>query len=640
MTSVGQPSTRQFLQIALASAFVLGVAVAWYLLSTTQRPVATPSQLPARADPRISYEGPYRNIHPDVGAVGSAKCAVCHSEIAKVYAKHPMGMSILQITDQPIGDLANHAHTSFPAFGSLFRLDHAGDHLWYTETRAGKKGESLYELKADINYVIGSGNKGHSFLSERDGFVTQAAVSWYTQKHIWDESPGFPPELHFGRPIQVECLYCHANQVVPVGGATNRYEQPLFRNGHAIGCERCHGPGAEHVRLREGNLPMGTPDYSIVNPKHLEFSLREAVCQQCHLTGETRVVKMGRNLSDFRPGLALDAVMHVLVRDHKGEDRKAVNHVEQMYLSKCYKASGGALGCITCHDPHEKAPIEKRAQRYRTACLKCHDCSSPAEARAKVGAPDNCIACHMPQFAASDIVHAATTDHRIVRTREQSKSGSTPPKVGTQPLAFFPSRRPDFNDATEGRDYAVGLVEMAKQGKASGVEIAREALPHLERAIAENPDDYQAWEAKSYSLQYSGRKSEAFAAAQRVLSLLPNYESGLTHAAMLASEVEQIDQSLKHWRKAVALNPGNAEYRQELANLLARSGDWAGARVEAEEAVRLDPARATAHAILAIAQLRAGNRTKADELFQTVELLAPPNLNQLRLRYNAERGRP
>jgi tetratricopeptide (TPR) repeat protein len=181
---------------------------------------------------------------------------------------------------------------------------------------------------------------------------------------------------------------------------------------------------------------------------------------------------------------------------------------------------------------------------------------------------------------------------------------------------------------------------MAKQGKASGVEIARETLPLLERAIAESPDDYRAWDAKSYSLHYSGRKSEALAAAQSVLSLFPNYESGLTHAAMLAFEVEQIDQSLKYWRKAVALNPGNAEYRQELANLLAKSGDWSGAQVEAEEAVCLDPARATAHALLAIARLRVGNRSKADKLFQTVELLAPPNLSQLRLRYNAERARP
>lgn len=631
--------------VVAGTALLGGIATAWYFVGKSHShnlPIVPYVEREPRVmpDPRVAYEGPYLNIRPDIATVGSAKCAECHASIAEKYAHHPMGMSILPINQQPIGNLADNARTSLSALGSKFSLEHRGNTLFSTETRMSRGGEQLYEMKIESRYAIGSGNKGHSFLTERDGYVTQSPVSWYEQKHLWDASPGFAPELHAGRPIHHECLYCHANETVPVKGTLNRYEQPLFHGGHAIGCERCHGPGAEHVRLRQTNPATNLPDYSIVNPGRLEHSLREAVCQQCHLEGESRIVRLGRSPSDYRPGLPLDAAIRVLVRNHRGEDRKAVNHVEQMYLSKCFTKSGGAMGCITCHDPHEKAAPEKRAEHYRTACLKCHDCSSPMAARAKFGSPDNCTACHMPRFAASDIVHSATTDHRIVRTPEQSKSITAAPKAGPRTFSFFPSRQPDLLDTEESCDYAIGLVEMALKGQATGIETARTALSLLEHATTENPNDYRAWEAMSYVLQYSGRKPEALAAAQKVIAIVPDYELGLLQVAALAAESDQLEDAQRSWEQAIRINTRNAGHRQELATIMARLGEWPSARREAEEAIRLDPALATARTIVAIAELRAGNRSKAEGLFKTVAALEPPNLNQLRKWYEAERARP
>lgn len=638
MLPTGKQLPRPSPRFVILAVFLVvgGAIVAWVILKPSTSTVAPQ---PASSDPRVTYAGPYRNVHPGATTVGSERCAKCHPDIARVYANHPMGRSVRVVAGQRIGDMGEKGHVSFSALGSRFQIDRAGDRLWYTETRTGAGGEVLYELTSQVNYVIGSGTKGHSFLTQRDGFVTQDAISWFTQKHLWDESPGFSPELHAGRPIQASCLYCHANEVVAVPGTTNKYELPLFRNGHAIGCERCHGPGSVHVQLREAGGPLENPDYSIVNPKHLDAPLREAVCQQCHLAGEVRVPREDRNFSDYRPGLPLEAVMRVLVFDHRGEDRKAVNHVEQMYQSKCYIASGGKMGCITCHNPHEKAPIEKRTEQYRAACLKCHDCTSPVAVRAQLGSPDNCISCHMPQFAAKDIVHAATTNHRIVRTREAPKAGS-PSQPGARGALFFPDRPPNFQDPTEARDYAVGLVEMTKFGKVPPGEGVREALPLLERVIAESPNDARAWEAKSYALQLIGRKSEALAATQTLLSFVPDHEIGLTRAATLAYESDQLQQSLMYWQKVVTVNPRNAGYRQELALVLARSDNWQAAGAEARESLRLDPALATARTILAIAEVRAGNPAGADELIRIVEQLKPPNLGQLREWYRAKRVRP
>ena len=47
-----------------------------------------------------------------------------------------------------------------------------------------------------------------------------------------------------------------------MAGTLNRYEPPIFQ-GHAIGCERCHGPGELHAS--RGEESAGT-DLTIVNP--------------------------------------------------------------------------------------------------------------------------------------------------------------------------------------------------------------------------------------------------------------------------------------------------------------------------------------------------------------------------------------
>ena len=87
----------------------------------------------------------------------------------------------------------------------------------------------------------------------------------------------------------------------------NRYEPPIFR-GHAIGCERCHGPGELHSRRQD--LVDGR-DLTIVNPRHLEPALRLAVCEQCHLLGDERVDRLGRGTFDYRPGLPITAFFAV-----------------------------------------------------------------------------------------------------------------------------------------------------------------------------------------------------------------------------------------------------------------------------------------------------------------------------------------
>ena len=129
---------------------------------------------------------------------------------------------------------------------------------------------------------------------------------------------------------------------------------------------------------------------TIVNPADLAPALRESVCQQCHLQGWFRFPRAGRDFFDFRPGLPLHRFLAVFVRKESKPDRlELVGQVEQMESSRCFRASGGELGCISCHDPHRLPPPATKAEYYRGRCLECHEQEGlrPAGGRAAVAGP-------------------------------------------------------------------------------------------------------------------------------------------------------------------------------------------------------------------------------------------------------------
>ncbi|HKB36884.1 MAG TPA: hypothetical protein VKD72_10545, partial [Gemmataceae bacterium] len=261
--------------------------------------------VPVPPDPRLAYKGPYLNVRPEVKYVGDAACANCHAVESEGFHRHPMGRSILP-ADQLVGKLRydKKFHNPFTAMQSRFSVQREGDRLWHVRQRLDAEGKVLAAARSKVDYVIGSGRRGHSFFTVQDGFLFQTPISWYSQKQIWEVSPGFT-DGHL-RVVVSECIVCHSGGALPVEHTENRYEGKVFTSP-AIGCERCHGPGEAHVAFRAADkLPKGRIDHTIVNPRHLEPALREAVCQQCHLEGEARVLRRGRKLFDYRPGLALE----------------------------------------------------------------------------------------------------------------------------------------------------------------------------------------------------------------------------------------------------------------------------------------------------------------------------------------------
>jgi hypothetical protein len=571
-------------------------------------------------DPRVSYDGPFQNVRPDIRYVGDAACADCHHDIVQTYRQHPMGRSLTPIADfvarQHYGKEANNP---FQAFGLRFLVDRRGDEVFHEVAKLNAKGETVCRVKLKADYVIGSGARGHSYLTERDGFVFQTPISWYTQQHIWDRSPGFSERLLSGRAVVADCLFCHVNRVEAVPDTINRYRLPLFR-GHAIGCERCHGPGELHVRDRSQFAPVAGTDRSIVNPLHLPHSSREAVCQQCHLEGEKRVLRRGRDGFDFRPGLPLESIFSVFVRAAKeGEDFKAVTHVEQMYLSRCFRAGTGAnkMGCISCHDPHEAVGPDKRFGYYREKCLRCHgkspgddSCAAPAARRLAVN-QDSCIDCHMPRYSAADIVHTAATDHRILRRQGASSLVRGPASLANGlPLTPFHARH-DARDPELRRDQAIALAALLDLKRVAPLYV-NPTLDMLDEAVAEFPMDLAAREARARLLAGQHRSTDALAGFKAVLELAPNREVALASAASLTMQMGDAAEAVTLWRRAVTVNPWAPDYRRNLAVLLARQGNWDEAAVHARAWRELNPLAVEAHRLMRDILLRQKRREEAD----------------------------
>jgi Tfp pilus assembly protein PilF len=275
---------------------------------------------------------------------------------------------------------------------------------------------------------MGSGNHSRTYLYQTElGEIFELPLQWYSQTGEWGMSPGFEGEDHHGvgRLVQRECMFCHnAYPEVPSGSDDYR-EVHLFPKDlpQGIGCQRCHGPGAEHVRAAlakdlDQEAILGT----IVNPAKLEPQLRDDVCNQCHLQPTVSlfgVRQFDRGDYSYRPGEPLPEYLVQMDVDSEGMERaerfEINHHAYRLYQSPCYLQSEGEMSCVSCHDPHRKIPAEERAAHYRTICLECHSPHSPEafESTSETTELDDCVVCHMPKRRPQDVVKTLMTDHRI-----------------------------------------------------------------------------------------------------------------------------------------------------------------------------------------------------------------------------------
>lgn len=435
--------------------------------------------------------------------VGSLACKPCHTDVYERYVASPMARTSGSVTTTPPG-----------TFKEL-RVDNKGMARWHDSARK-------------LDYFIGSGAHGRSYVFTQNGFLFQAPFTWYTQQAKWDASPGYEhdPNLRWSRPIEPTCLWCHASQPKPIYGTINRYADPPFENG--VACERCHGPGSDHIAGR-GRL---------VNPAKLDAPLRDAVCAQCHLTGEARIEKAGKRLAAYRPGDLLSE--YVAFFTAEGGAMKATSHYEKLQASACKQASGDKLWCGTCHSPH-------RTVSANAACQSCHTPSHRNRG-------PNCASCHMPKKRVVDGGHGVLTDHSIPR-----RAGPDTGAPGWTLRAW-----PGYESGS--RELGLAYAEVSLRTRNAGQH--KTAVNLLNMAAP----DSEVLVRLAYFAEQKGDMSHAAELYRKSLRMQPYMVTALVNLGAIQARQGAYDEAISLWRRALLANPAQPEAARNLSMLLRALG--------------------------------------------------------------------
>jgi tetratricopeptide (TPR) repeat protein len=514
--------------------------------------------LPAQA---VDQENPARD-----GYVGNEACAVCHASIYASYSKTFM------------------AHASGPATQDLMPVDFvhqkSGVHYRiYSQDGAAwlsfeRPGDPTARGERELLYYIGSGRRGRSYLFAVDGFLFESPVNWYADRHVWDMAPAYGEarEIPLNLPAFTSCLHCHVSGMQPpVKGTENKYPTPAFTQA-GVGCERCHGPGAAHVK-----------GGAIVNPAKLTPERRDAICMQCHLEGKAAIERPGRHLYEFRPGDTLaDYIRYYVLMGNPEGGLGAVSQVEALSQSVCKKKSGDAMSCTSCHNPHYSPSSVERVSYYRGKCLACHGVTFGAKHH-----PDkiDCTACHMPSSLSTDVAHTEVTDHRIPRRPEISAQllQASPAQATTTRLMPFP-------DSKEGKDDIRDLALAWESLVEGGMSVAEPQAEHLLRsAMKESGSDPAILSALAYVEQKRGAIDRARDLYQEALAADPLLIDAATNLGVIEARDGHPAEAVKLWQSAFERAPGRSSIGMNLAHLFCSSGQLDKARTYTLRVLQFNP---------------------------------------------------
>jgi Flp pilus assembly protein TadD len=599
--------------------------------------------------------------------VDPAVCGQCHADKARTYRQTGMGRSFYPLT----------AETAVEDFTSGLPFYHPASETYFTMVaRAGKYFQRRWQIGFDgretnveekqIDFVLGSGNRSHTYLHRTSrGTLQQLPLGWYAEKGgSWGMNPGYDRADYQGstRVIHYECMYCHnAYPRIPEGheeaGAEARYLDPLPQG---IDCQRCHGPGQQHVEA--AGRKDATPQQiraAIVNPTHLSPEREMEVCLQCHLETTARLLPhsllrfnrgpfsyvAGQPLADFR--LAFD------MAPSKNQEFQ-VNHTGyRLRESQCFLKSAGQLRCTTCHDPHDIPRGETAAAHYNAACHNCH--KAFAQTRVEHAAGADCVACHMAKRRTDDAVHVVMTDHKIVRVKPAGDLLAARAEVNESPatqyrgevVPYLPPAAPNSTDLlyialaqiTDRSNLSAGLNRLAGliarlhpvpagfyAGLAEGYRSAGDlpkSIASFEEASRRTPNSEIVQLGMGIALTESKQWARAEAALRTATKLRPDDPAAWGPLGWVLWQQDKTAEARRDLEKAIELDPDSAEMHNHLAALLIGSGDARGAEREFRAALAIDPGVAECQANLAMLLASRGELAEGREHFERAIRLDP-----------------
>jgi predicted CXXCH cytochrome family protein len=272
------------------------------------------------------------------------------------------------------------------------------------------KADPLLTFKLDdVAFVYGSKWKQRYFTRVGNDYYPLPA-QWDVTHRLWrpyfvqpntDWWVKFYPADNMKRPTGPLCDGCHS---VNYDVRTKRVTE------WNVGCERCHGPGGEHIRAATAA--------TIVNPARLDFVRANDTCIQCHSQGQPLQNPIEGQYYDWPVGFHQGGSLKDFWRleehrlgettfTHFGDGTAHKNRMQgnDFVQSLMYRRG---VTCFACHDVHGTANNADLIKPVRDLCLTCHSPASPNGPRAASiaqhthhapgSAGSECVACHMPKI--------------------------------------------------------------------------------------------------------------------------------------------------------------------------------------------------------------------------------------------------
>lgn len=327
---------------------------------------------------------------------GTAACAACHADIVRQQATTQMAQTLVPAPQART--LAEHMRETYELGSFRYSFQRSGRGVEMLVTDGPQRQSAL------LAWAFGSGELAQSYLWHDDAGFRESRFNFFATTGTFGPTPGrlhgVPTsfDMALGRRVEdfevASCFSCHTTAMF----STTEINPQTIVPG--IGCEACHGPGAQHVRLMRSRAAGVSASSSphIFNAANLSPAGAVDACGACHGTPwDIRVTGTSGKATVRFPAYRLEK-------------------------SRCWGAAGDSrLTCFSCHDPH--APLQREASAYDADCLSCH--SSGKSAAAFVAAhmapacpvaTTKCVTCHMPKFEIPDM-HYKFTDHmiRVVR---------------------------------------------------------------------------------------------------------------------------------------------------------------------------------------------------------------------------------
>ena len=323
---------------------------------------------------------------------GSAACNECHAEIYRRQSASHHALSLRPASETPQFGSGAEVRQSDPISGSALLISREeGRRPTITATKGADK--SALELE----WAFGSGVKGVTPVGRgAGGEFLEGRLSWYASVGGFDFTPGdakYTPVTtaeSLGRVRSIpdigECFGCHTT-------AYDKENPAPAGKDIGIRCERCHGPGLEHIgAARRGEPAAG----KIFQPGRMAAFPQLQMCGACH-------------------GVPPQDSDLAAIRYIESTPVTARFPSQRLPLSRCFNESSGKLKCTSCHDPHGNAV--RTAELTDRNCVACHKASAGQAIRSCPVGRNNCVSCHMPQERV--MAHSLFTDHWIRVARKE-----------------------------------------------------------------------------------------------------------------------------------------------------------------------------------------------------------------------------